>query len=104
MWNEKGELKMAEAAIATAAIVSAVASVGAATNSYVQGQQANRRAKNQAKAQQAEINRQKEIELGERKNLIDQQRMQLGGGGSGTRGTSSAGVRAKISSGTETLG
>ena len=95
---------MAETAIATAAIVSALASVGAATNSYVQGQKADRRAKNQAKAQQAEIDRQKEEALTERKNLIDQQRMQLAGGGRGTKGTSSSGVRAKISSGTETLG
>lgn len=64
--------------------------------------------KKQNKAQKSAINEQNKIiaqekaeELEKRKRLIDQQRMQLAGTGQGTRGTSTAGVRAILG---DTLG
>lgn len=101
----KGDNKMGLAtAAAVAAIVGGVAAVGGATYSGINAAQQNRRAKHQAEAQQAEIDKQKAVALEQRKNQIDAQRMQLGGTGRGTRGSSSTGVKARISTSNETLG
>ena len=68
-----------------------------------QGKQEQHRAKNAAKAQQAQQAKQNALALEQRKNKIDAQRMQLGATGRGTRGSSLSGVKATIPT-SETLG
>jgi hypothetical protein len=91
------------AVLETAAVIAAIAGVASATNSYVQGKQEQRRAKNAAEEQQAQQAKQDALALEKRKNLIDAQRMQIGATGRGTRGSSSSGVKATIPT-SETLG
>lgn len=88
-----------ETAIATAAIVSAVAAAGSAGYSMYQGEKANKQQKKEAQRQQAAIDEQNAMALSERKQRIDQMRMQMAGTGAGTRGTSSAGIKARIGGG-----
>ena len=93
----------AGAAIATAAIVSAVAAAGSTAYSIHQGEKANKAQKKEARRQQKAIDEQNKIALAERKQKIDQMRMQMAGTGQGTRGTSSSGIKAKIGSGLDNV-
>ena len=90
---------MGTAAIATAAIVGAIAAAGSTAYSVRQGEKANKEQKREARRQQAAIDEQNAQALSERKQKIDQLRMQMGGTGQGTRGYSSSGIKARIGGG-----
>lgn len=90
---------MASAAIATAAIVGAAAAAGGTAYSVYSGERQNKLQKKEAKKQQKAIDEQNAIALSERKQKIDQMRMQMAGTGQGTRGTSSSGIKASIGGG-----
>ena len=55
-----------------------------------------KKAKKELRLQQADLARQRAQELESRKNLINQQREQLTATGSGTRGYSTAGIKANV--------
>lgn len=55
-----------------------------------------KQAKKELRLQQADLARQRAQELETRKNLINQQREQLTATGSGTRGYSTAGIKANV--------
>ena len=89
--------------MATAAVVTAaVAAVAGTGYSIYSGEKQRREQKKAAREQQAAINAEKAQALDARKQMIDQQRMQLAGNGSGTRGVSTQGVRARL--GNDVLG
>ena len=77
----------------TAAVVSAVVGLGA---SLYGSHKERKQAKKELRLQRAELARQKQEELAERKSMIDQQREQLIATGVGTRGYSSSGIKANI--------
>ena len=96
---------MGTAAIATAAIVSAIAAAGSTAYSVRQGEKANKAQKEEARRQQAAIDEENAMALSERKQKINQLRMQMGGTGTGTRGYSSSGIKARVGgAGGNTLG
>ena len=89
----------AGAVMATAAVVSALAAAGSTAYSVRQGEKANKEQKKEAQRQQAAIDEQNAQALSERKQKINQMRMQMAGTGQGTRGYSSSGVKARIGGG-----
>lgn len=92
---------MATAALVTAAVASVV---GAGYSAY-SGERQNKLQKKEAQKQANIVAEEKAKALEARKQQIDQQRMQMGATGTGTRGFSGAGVRARIGgTGTNTLG
>lgn len=94
----------------SAAAVATVAKVGLDTwdtlEQHKAGKKADKAQRKELERQQQAIDEQNKQALSERKQKIDQMRMQMAGRGQGTRGTSSAGVRARIGGGAEgnTLG
>lgn len=89
---------MGEILLASALISSAVGT-GYSIHSARQQEKAQKRA---LAEQESAIAKQKEEELKKRKQLIDAQRSQLAGNGSGTKGTNRSGIKAII--GNEVLG
>lgn len=84
------------AVIAGAAIVSALAAAGSTAYSVRQGEKQNKIQKREARKQQKAIDEENARSLSERKQKIDQMRMQMAGTGEGTRGVSSSGIKANV--------
>ena len=63
------------------------------------GKKADKAQRAELARQQQAIDEQNKQALSERKQKIDQMRMQMAGRGTGTRGTSSSGVKARIGGG-----
>ena len=84
----------------------AAAAIASAAFSVYQGQRQNKLQKKEARKQQRAKKKKKEQALADRKQQINQMRMQMSGTGQGTRGTSTSGVAAQIGGarGENTLG
>lgn len=74
----------------------AIASLAAAAAGVYHGQKERKLQKKAAREQQRAIEEQKAQALANRKQQINQMRMQMGGTGEGTRGTTTSGVSANI--------
>ena len=97
---------MGTAALVTAAVVSAIAAAGSTAYSIHQGEKQDKLQKQEARKQQAAIDEESARSLSERKQKINQMRMQMAGTGGGTRGTSTSGIKARVGgvNGNNTLG
>lgn len=85
-----------------AAIVAAVSALAGAGYSMYSGERQNKLQRKEARKQANAIAEEKAVALEKRKQMIDQQRMQMGATGQGTRGFSSSGIKARV--GNDTLG
>lgn len=94
------------AVMATAAVISAIAAAGGTAYSVRQGEKQDKLQKEEARKQQAAIDEENARSLSERKQKINQMRMQMGGTGAGTRGFTTSGIRASVGggAGNNTLG
>ena len=87
------------AVMATAAVISAIAAAGSTAYSVRQGEMADKKQKSEAQKQQRAIDEQNAQALSERKQKINQMRMQMAGTGGGTRGFTTSGIKANVSGG-----